>query len=225
MFRLIKAVVPAAACWWVQAALADQESAAPASAGALLGTGELLRWLLTVVVLLLLLVLAGVVFKRSRRFKAGGHFQVRVLATVPLGPKEKLLLIEVEGRRLLLGSGSGGLSLIYDLTKEPAAQAPVPASGRGSGRESAAPAVIAGPAAQEQGTAADDEKGADPELHLDAESFAALLQRAPARQNRVLPEIVQLADAGGQAGEQSDSRTPAAGGQNQPFHSLLRRRR
>jgi flagellar protein FliO/FliZ len=101
-------------------------SQAPDLAGAD-GTAAALRGLAaTVFVLGLLLTLAWLLRKGAIQLP-GRRAQQAVLveATVPLGERRSLVVVSVEGRRLLLGLTPSQVSLVTEL----AAAAPVPASG------------------------------------------------------------------------------------------------
>jgi flagellar protein FliO/FliZ len=62
-----------------------------------------------------LLVVVGVIFfvawllKRLRLTPRASAGPIRLLATLPVGPRERLLLVEVGDRQLLIGSGPNGL--------------------------------------------------------------------------------------------------------------------
>jgi flagellar protein FliO/FliZ len=58
---------------------------------------------------------------------------LKVIATLPLGPRERLVLVETESRRLLLGVGPAGISCLDELPGRTAA--PRPAPGAASLRE------------------------------------------------------------------------------------------
>lgn len=59
--------------------------------------------LLGLVVVVALIVIAGWLLRRVYPGVAGGTGQLRVLATLPLGPRERLLLVDAAGKQLLLG--------------------------------------------------------------------------------------------------------------------------
>jgi flagellar biogenesis protein FliO len=57
--------------------------------------------------------------RRRRGFAGGGPAaRIELLASRPLGPRHRVVLIEVEGRRLLLGVGADAVSTLADLTDE-----------------------------------------------------------------------------------------------------------
>lgn len=80
-------------------------------------------------VALLLLVLFGGVAYAIRRFAGvagGGAQHVHVVGARRLDLHTTLFLVEVEGRRLLIGSGRDGARLVADLTAAPGSPAAFP---------------------------------------------------------------------------------------------------
>ena len=62
-------------------------------------------------------VTLGIVSWLVRRYQPKiGRGQIRVEAYLSLGGKEKLMLVEVEARRLLIGVSPAGISLLQDLS-------------------------------------------------------------------------------------------------------------
>jgi len=78
----------------------------------------------------LLLELGGIVlflylvlwFVRRGRGLGGAYRDCTVLRTLPLGPKERLHVVKIGTRQLVVGVGAASVSLICELT-EPLAQA------------------------------------------------------------------------------------------------------
>jgi flagellar protein FliO/FliZ len=84
-----------------------------------LSDGELWRSLLAIVVVFGLL---GALAWAARRGRLGFTRQpshVRVEATVPLGERRSLMVVTIEGRRLLLGLTPMQVSLVTELTTAP----------------------------------------------------------------------------------------------------------
>ncbi len=93
-----------------------------------------------------LLVVLGTLFalawlaRRLRGIRAGNGPRIEILSETPLGPKERVVLLQVEGQRVLVGVGSGQLSALHvlppveraadALAATPAAAAPTPPSFR-----------------------------------------------------------------------------------------------
>lgn len=100
----------------------------------------------------LALLLAGMtVLRRVRGTAFGGAMPIRVLASASVGGRQNIVVVEVEGRRLVVGVGPAGMELLADLAEgapaaadatgtgpaAPASTAPVravPAPGRGETR-------------------------------------------------------------------------------------------
>lgn len=72
----------------------------------------------------LLLCAAGLVGWQwlRRRTLPSGRVPLNLLSRAELSPQHVLYLVEVEGHRLLLGGGPGGLSLVSELPQVPAAK-------------------------------------------------------------------------------------------------------
>lgn len=67
------------------------------------------------------LVLAVVFWLLRQRFGATGPAQIdcRVLATLALGPRERLAIVRVEKRRLVLGVTAGSVQCLCELSEAP----------------------------------------------------------------------------------------------------------
>jgi flagellar biosynthetic protein FliO len=94
------------------------------------GYGALM--LTSLVVLVLVCVVAWVALRLVARWlegrRAGGG--VTVVARVPLEPRRALYVVEAGGRRLLIGSSEGGVSLVTELAPEASVdELAAPASG------------------------------------------------------------------------------------------------
>jgi flagellar protein FliO/FliZ len=98
------------------------------------GVGAMLEIVLALAfVLALILAIAWI----SRRLRIGSHADglIRVIAEVSLGQKERAVLLQVDGRRLLVGVASGAVSLLH------AADAPPDQSTAGSDAPSSLPST------------------------------------------------------------------------------------
>ncbi|MEY6431916.1 flagellar biosynthetic protein FliO [Thioalkalicoccus limnaeus] len=71
--------------------------------------------LVLMLVVAILLVLAWVV-RRLQGLQAGGALNPRVLGVLSIGVRERILLVEAGGKRLLVGASPGGLRtlLVFD---------------------------------------------------------------------------------------------------------------
>jgi len=82
--------------------------------------GELWRSLLAIVVVFGLLAALAWAARRGRLgFFTRQPAHVRVEATVPLGERRSLMVVAIEGRRLLLGLTPMQVSLVTELTTAP----------------------------------------------------------------------------------------------------------
>ena len=89
------------------------EGAAPS----LMAPGYATEYLLGVVTVMLALGVFAFVLRRLQQRQAfGGGGAMRVCASLPLGGNERLVLVEAEGERLLLGVGAGGVQLVSRLS-------------------------------------------------------------------------------------------------------------
>lgn len=115
MTRFVFGVLAAAACG---AALAGEVAAPPST------SGVLLQGLFGLVLVLLTL---GGFFWVLRRFVPGQQTAqgvVKVVGGVMLGPRERLVVVEVDDTWLLLGVGGGQITRLHDLPRPPDYQAP-----------------------------------------------------------------------------------------------------
>ena len=92
-------------------------------------TGELLRVMLSLGAIVALIFAAGWLTRRLQSRQSGGGRRLRCLESMHISTRERVLLVEADGKRLLLGVGAGGIRAlhIYEGTvpAEPAA-APAP---------------------------------------------------------------------------------------------------
>lgn len=95
------------------------ETAANSAAG---GYGALM--LTSLVVLVLVCVAAWIALRLVGRWLEGRRVGggVHVVARVPLEPRRALYVVEAGGRRLLVGSSEGGVSLVTELAPEEVGQ-------------------------------------------------------------------------------------------------------
>lgn len=74
---------------------------------------ELLRVILSLVGIIVLILAAGWFSRRLQGRTATGARRIRCMETFSLGAKERLLLIQVDGRSLLIGAGQGGMRTLH----------------------------------------------------------------------------------------------------------------
>ena len=103
------------------AAAADAPAAAPfgasavAPAAATPGLGSLAQVALSLALVLALVFVLAWVLRRLRSSRRPGAPGIDVLAELPLGPKERAVLIQVERARLLIGVAAGQVSTLHVL--------------------------------------------------------------------------------------------------------------
>ena len=104
--------------------------------------GGLLRWFLSTVAVLAVIVVLAYILKKSRfvRLKNRG---MQVTSSLALSPKEKVIILEVEGKRLLLGVSAQNINFLYDLTAKEAEKEAEKEASDVAGAASAAPKTSA----------------------------------------------------------------------------------
>jgi flagellar protein FliO/FliZ len=111
-----------------------------ATEATVLADGELWRSLLAIVVVFGLLGALAWAARRGRLgFLSRQPSHVRVEATVPLGERRSLMVVAIEGRRLLLGLTPAQISLVTELASTPPFAAALARAGQGSADPSARP--------------------------------------------------------------------------------------
>jgi flagellar protein FliO/FliZ len=76
--------------------------------------GELIRVTTGLGAVLLLIVFLSWLVKRLNIVNLGFSHGFQSIATMPIGPKEKIILVKIGGRYLLMGVGAGAINLLYD---------------------------------------------------------------------------------------------------------------
>lgn len=90
-----------------------------AADGALEGAAMLTRWLAIIAVLALVLAATYFWQRRARSMTPGGGRKLRWLETLPVGPREKLVLVELNGRQVLVGVTAQQISVIAEISQVP----------------------------------------------------------------------------------------------------------
>lgn len=75
----------------------------------------LLQALLVLVGVVGLIILLAFVLRRIKLFSPRGGGVIRVVGTLPLGTRERLLLVQVSGEQILLGISPGGINKLHRL--------------------------------------------------------------------------------------------------------------
>lgn len=116
--------------WLHSATPAAMASAAAPAATTFSSFGELLRVVLSLVAVVVMILAVGWLTRRMQaRVRPGGQ-RVRCLETLAVGVKERVLLLEVGERQLLVGASPAGLRTLMVLEERlppPPPQAPMSA--------------------------------------------------------------------------------------------------
>ncbi|TPG46235.1 flagellar biosynthesis protein FliO [Rhodanobacter glycinis] len=110
-------------------------AAAPAAAPEFNAAGELVRVVLSLLGIIGLILAAGWLTRRMQRRHGVAGRRIRCVESFAVGARDRLLLLDADGKRLLIGMGPGGMRTlhVYDGTQaapvEQPAAAPVPAFG------------------------------------------------------------------------------------------------
>jgi flagellar protein FliO/FliZ len=107
----------------------------PSGAGS--GAGGLLRVSVALVLVLAAVLGTAWLARRVRGLTAAGNGGLEILSQLPLGARERVVLIRVGDRQLLLGVGGGGVRTLHLLD---AAGSATPGGGAASSANAVAPA-------------------------------------------------------------------------------------
>lgn len=107
--------------------LALMLAAAPVATSEFNAAGELVRVVLSLLGIIGLILAAGWLTRRMQRRHGVAGRRIRCVETFAVGARERLLLLDADGKRLLIGMGPGGMRTlhVYEGTPaEPAAATP-----------------------------------------------------------------------------------------------------
>ena len=90
--------------------------------------GELLRVLLSLVGIVVLIFAAGWFSRRLQRGRSGGGRRIRCLETFALGTRDRIVLLEADGKRLLIGAGAGGMRTLHVYEHSDSTPPPTPST-------------------------------------------------------------------------------------------------
>lgn len=111
--------------------------AAPAAAPEFNAAGELVRVVLSLVGIIGLILAAGWLTRRMQRRPGAAGRRIRCVETFAVGARDRLLLLDADGKRLLIGMGPSGMrtlhvydgALVETAAADQPAAAPIPAFG------------------------------------------------------------------------------------------------
>jgi len=98
-------------CGWASAA---ESAATPVATSPLVGT---LQMLLALGVVLGAIAATAWVLRRMAPGQVGGAGNLRVVAAVAVGPKERVVLVDIGETRLVLGVATGQVNLLHEMPR------------------------------------------------------------------------------------------------------------
>lgn len=98
----------------------------PTAAGEFDAVGELLRVVLSLVGIIVLIVGAGWFSRRLQRGHGSGGRRIRCVESFAVGARERIVLLEADGQRLLIGTSPAGMRTLHVYGAEAADRAAVP---------------------------------------------------------------------------------------------------
>ena len=125
MIRVIHNTALSAVCfvlWTVPAAAAPVTRAAP------VGPGDVLSMGTGLILVIAAIVITGWLYSRTQKMRGAGGNLIRIVASQPLGTKERVLLLQVADKQLLVGMTSSQVQTLH-VFDEPIAIDDVPNSG------------------------------------------------------------------------------------------------
>ncbi|NQZ50145.1 MAG: flagellar biosynthetic protein FliO [Moritella sp.] len=75
---------------------------------------DMLKWLLSLLVVISVIVMLAFLAKKTRVFGSNNQ-QLHVVATLPLGPKERIMVVQVGSEQVLLGITGQQINLLKEL--------------------------------------------------------------------------------------------------------------
>ena len=129
--QFCRALVPAAAGWLVSLPVTGAEEAAPVrpGLGEPVGVGDYLQTLGGLLVVVGLIFAVAWFMRRMGGLQAGSGGALRVLSALPVGQRERIVLVQVGGEQVLIGVAPGSVRLLHTLERPVEAEAPQEAGG------------------------------------------------------------------------------------------------
>ncbi len=85
--------------------------------------GQVVQLVLGLLFIVGLIFLLGYLMRRIGPLAAQGGQHIRIISSLPLGPRDRLMLVDVAGKQLLLGASPGRISTLH-VFDEPVAELP-----------------------------------------------------------------------------------------------------
>lgn len=105
-------------------------SALAADAANPIGAGQLVTTALSLVLVIAAIMTLAWLFSRLQNGRSGSAGIIQVVATQPIGAKERILVVDVAGQQMVLGMTGSGIRKLCDLKEPVAVKAPVEVGGR-----------------------------------------------------------------------------------------------
>lgn len=96
-------------------AWADDAVALPRQTASVVSSSDVLQWLVALLLVLGVFLLSVWLLRKSGSLGFAGKGQLAILAGLPLGMREKLVLVKVGEKQLLLGVSSGRIDKLLEL--------------------------------------------------------------------------------------------------------------
>jgi len=115
--RLVVAILSSV----IGTSLAWAEPTLPTTAAGPVGAGQLVQIVLALALVLALVVALGWGAQRLRLTKGTTGRHIKIIDSLALGARERLMLVDVDGERVLIGIASGRLERLHAMSaREPA---------------------------------------------------------------------------------------------------------
>ena len=88
-------------------------AAAPVATPDFSAAAELVRVTLSLVGIIAMILLVGWATRRMQRRPGAGGRRIRCVESFAVGTRERLLLLDADGKRLLIGMGPGGMRTLH----------------------------------------------------------------------------------------------------------------
>lgn len=96
-------------------AWADDAPSLSRQSARLVTSADVVQWMVALLLVLALFLVCAWLLRKSGGLGFSGKGQLAVLAGLPLGMREKLVLVKVGDKQLLLGVGSGRIDKLLEL--------------------------------------------------------------------------------------------------------------
>lgn len=105
------------------------QSAAPLKPANAVNSGDVLQWMLALLVVLMIFFVMVWVMRRVGNWQWPSKQPLQIIASLPLGVRERLVVVNVGEKQLLLGVTSGRIDKLLELEGEQRIVTPAPTVG------------------------------------------------------------------------------------------------